>query len=143
MATKRYVITLTDEERAQLLALTKKGRLAARRLTRAHILLQADSGATQDTIAAALRIGRATVVRMCKRFVKAGLEAALRDRPRPGAQRKLDGKQEALLIALACSVPPDGQRRWTMQLLANKLVELRVVAAISDETVRRTLQKTP
>jgi transposase len=143
MATKRYVVTLTDEERAQLLALTKKGRLAARRLTRAHILLQADSGATQDSIAAALYIGRATVVRICKRFVEAGLEAALRDRPRPGAQRKLDGKQEAFLIALACSVPPDGRTRWTMQLLANKLVEVRVVEAISDETVRRTLKKTP
>ena len=143
MATKRYVVTLTDEERAHLLALTKKGRIAARRLTRAHILLQADSGATQDAIAAALHIGRATVVRICKRFVDAGLEAALRDRPRPGAQRKLDGKQEALLIALACSVPPDGRTRWTMQLLANKLVELRVVEAISDETIRRTLKKTP
>jgi transposase len=143
MATKRYVVTLTDEERAQLLALTKKGRLAARRLTRAHILLQADSGATQDSSAAALHIGRATVVRICKRFVEAGLEAALRDRPRPGAQRKLDGKQEAFLIALACSVPPDGRTRWTMQLLANKLVEVRVVEAISDETVRRTLKKTP
>ncbi len=83
------------------------------------------------------------MVRICKRFVEEGLEAALRDRPRPGAQRQLDGKQEALLIALACSVPPDGRTRWTMQLLANKLVELRVVEAISDETVRRTLKKTP
>jgi transposase len=143
MATKRYVVTLMGEERAQLLALTKKGRLAARLLTRAHILLQADNGATQDSIAAALHIGRATVVRICKRFVEAGLEAALRDRPRLGAQRKLDGKQEAVLIALACSAPPDGRTRWTMQLLATRLVELRVVEAISDETVRRTLKKTP
>jgi transposase len=143
MAAKRYVVTLTGEERAQLLALTKKGRLAARLLTRAHILLQADYGATQDSIAAALHMGRATVVRICKRFVEAGLEAALRDRPRLGAQRKLDGKQEAVLIALACSAPPDGRTRWTMQLLATRLVELRVVEAISDETVRRTLKKTP
>ncbi len=142
MAAKRYVVTLTDEERAQLLALTKKGRVAARRLTRAHILLQADAGATQDAIAAALHIGRATVVRICRRFVEEGLEAALRDRSRPGAQRKLDGKQEAFLIALACSPPPEGRKCWTMQLLANKLVELRVVEAIADETVRRTLKKT-
>ncbi len=142
MTVKRYVVTLTDEEHAQLLALTKKGRVAARRLTRAHILLQADAGATQDAIAAALHIGRATVVRICRRFIEEGLEAALRDRSRPGAQRKLNGKQEAFLIALACSPPPEGRTCWTMQLLANQLVERRVVEAISDETVRRTLQKT-
>jgi transposase len=142
MTVKRYVVTLTDEERAQLLALTQKGRVAARRLTRAHILLQADAGATQDAIAAALHIGRATVVRICRRFIEEGLEAALRDRSRPGAQRKLNGKQEAFLIALACSPPPEGRKCWTMQLLANQLVERRVVEAISDETVRRTLKKT-
>lgn len=142
MAAKRYVVTLTAEERAQLLTLTKKGRVAARRLTRAHILLQADAGATQEAIAAALHIGRATVVRLCRRFIEEGLEAALRDRARPGAQPKLDGKQEAFLIALACSPPPEGRICWTLQLLANQLVELRVVKAISDETVRRTLKKT-
>jgi transposase len=142
MAAKRYVVTLTADERTQLLALTKKGRVAARKLTRAHILLQADAGATQDAIAAALHIGRATVVRICRRCVEEGLEVALRDRPRPGAQRKLDGKQEAFLIALACSTPPEGRKGWTMQLLADKLVELRVVDGVSDETVRRTLKKT-
>jgi transposase len=143
MGTKRYVVTLTDEERTQLLSLIKKGRLAARTLTRAHLLLQADAGVTQEAIAAALHIGRATVVRICKRFVEEGLAAALRDHPRPGAQRKLDGKQAAFLIALACSTPPEGRTYWTMQLLADTLVELRVVEAISDETVRRTLKKTP
>ena len=142
MATKRYLVTLTDEERTQLMALTKKGRVAARRLTRAHILLQADSGVTQEAIAAALHLGRATVARICKRCVEGGLETALQDRPRPGAQRKLDGKQEAFLIALACSPPPQGRQCWTMQLLANKLVELGVVGTLSDETVRRTLKKT-
>jgi transposase len=142
MAAKRYVVTLADEEHTQLLALTKKGRVAARRLPRAHILLQAAAGATQEAITAALHIGRATAVRICKRFVEEGLEAALRDRPRPGAQRKLDGKQGAFLIALACSSPPEGRTCWSMQLLADKLVELRVVDAISDETVRRTLKKT-
>lgn len=141
MAAKRYGVTLSVEERVQLLALTKKGRVAARKLTRAHILLHAAAGATQDAIAAALHIGRATVVRICKRCAAEGLEAALRDRPRPGAQRKLDGKQAAFLIALACSMPPPGRTCWTMPLLANKLVELRVVDAISDETVRRTLKK--
>jgi transposase len=142
MATKRYVVTLTDEERTPWLALTKKGRVAARRLTRAHILLQADRGATQDAIAAALPSGRATVVRICKRFVEEGLEAALRDRPRPGAQRKLDAKQEACLMALACSAPPAGRPCWTMPWLADKLVERRVVEAMADETVRRTLKTT-
>jgi transposase len=141
MATKRYVVTLTDAERTYLLALTKKGRIAARRLTRAHLLLQADSGATQEAIAVALHIGRATVVRICKRFVEEGLEAARRDCPRPGAQRKLDGTQEAFLIALACSTPPAGRQRWTMQLLADRLVQLRVVEGLSDETIRRTLKK--
>jgi transposase len=142
MAVKRSVVTLTDEERAQLLALTKKGRVAARRVARAHMLLQADAGATQEAMAAALHIGRATVVRICRRFVEEGLEAALRDRSRPGAQRKLDGKQEAFLMALACSPPPEGRTGWTMPLLANQLVERRVVEASSDETVRRTLKKT-
>jgi transposase len=142
MATTRYVVTLTAAERTQLLALTKKGRVAARRLTRAPILVQADAGATQDSMAAALHIGRATVVRICKRGVEEGLEAALQDRPRPGAQRRLDGKQEAFLIALTCSPPPEGRTCWPMQLLANKLVELRVVEAMADETVRRTLKKT-
>jgi transposase len=87
-------------------------------------------------------VGIATVERVRKRFVEEGLEAALNERPRPGGQRKLDGKQEAFLIALACSTPPEGRRSWTMQLLADKLVELRVIDAISDETVRRTLKKT-
>jgi transposase len=141
MATKRSVVTLPEEERAQLLALTQKGRITARRLPRAHILLQADAGATQDTIAAALHSGRATVGRICKRWVEEGLEAALQDHPRPGAQRKLDGKQAAVLMALACSPPPAGRTSWTMQLLADRRIERRVVEAISDETVRRRLRK--
>jgi hypothetical protein len=84
----------------------------------------------------------ATVERVRKRFVEEGLEAALRERPRPGGQRKLDGKQEAFLIALACSTPPEGRTAWTMELLAHTLVELRVIDAISDETVRRTRKQT-
>jgi transposase len=139
---KRYLVTLTEEERAHLLALTKKGKVSARKLTRAHILLQADAGVSDKAIAAALHIGIATVERIRKRFVEEGLDAVLSERPRPGGQRRLDGKQEAFLIALACSTPPEGRQCWTMQLLADKLVAVQVVEAISDETVRRTLKKT-
>lgn len=140
--TKKYVVTLTDAERETLLALTKKGAVAARKLNRAHMLLQADTGATDDTIAQALHIGTATVERTRKRFVEDGLQAALSEQPRPGGPRKLDGKSEATLVAWACSVPPDERSTWTMQLLADKLVELKLVETISDETVRRTLKKT-
>jgi putative transposase len=139
---KKYIGTLTDDERAHLLALTKRGKVSARRLTRAHRWLQADTGLSDEAIAQALPIGTATVERIRKRFVEEGLEAALAERPRPGGQRKLAGKQEAFLLALACSTPPEGRTCWTMQLLAEKLVELRVIAAISDETIRRTLKKT-
>jgi transposase len=139
---KKYIVKLADDERAQLLALTKRGTVSARRLSRAHIVLQADTGLSDDAIAQALHIGTATVEHIRKRFVEDGLEAALSERPRPGGQRKLDGKPEAFLIALACSTPPEGRTCWTMQLLADRLVELQVVEAISDETVRRTLKKT-
>jgi transposase len=139
---KKYIVNLADDERAQLLALTKRGKVSARRLSRAHVLLQADTGLSDDAIAQALHLGTATVERLRKRFVEEGLEAALSERPRPGGQRKLDGKQEAFLIALACSAPPEGRTCWTMQLLADRLVALQVVEAISDETVRRTLKKT-
>ena len=138
---KRYRVTLTDPERTHLLTLIKKGTVSARKLSRAHTLLQADAGATDEAIATALHLGIATVERIRKRCVEVGLEAALAERARPGGRRKLDGKQEAFLIALACSPPPAGRQCWTMQILADKLVELRMVEAISDETVRRTLKK--
>jgi transposase len=140
--TKKYLVSLTDLEREALLALTKKGSVAARKLTRAHILLQADAGATDDAIAQALHIGTATVERIRKRFVEGGAEGALTERPRPGGKPKLDGKAEATLVAWACSTPPDDRKQWSMQLLADKLIELKLVEAISDETVRRTLKKT-
>jgi transposase len=139
---KKSIVTLTDDERAQLVALTKRGKVSARRLRRAHLLLQADAGLADEAIARALHIGTAPVERIRKRFVEEGLEAALSERPRPGGRRKLNGRQEAFLIALACSTPPEGRACWTMQLLANKLVEVQVVEAISDETVRRTRKKT-
>ena len=140
--TKKYLVSLTDAERESLLALTKKGSVAARKLTRAHVLLQVDAGATDDTIAQALHIGTATVERIRKRFVEGGVDGALTERPRPGGTPKLDGKGEATLVAWACSMPPDERKQWTMQLLADKLVALKLVDTISDETVRRTLKKT-
>jgi transposase len=138
---KIYVVTLTDDERSSLLDLTKKGTASARKIGRAQILLHAADGASDDEIAKAVRVGRSTVERTRKRFVEGGVERALNEQPRPGAKRKLDGKQEALLIATACSNPPEPRARWTMKLLADKLVELEVVETISDETVRRTLKR--
>lgn len=102
---KKYLVTLTDDERTHLLALTKRGRVSARKLSRTHILLQADAGMTDDAISQALHIGTATVEWIRKRFVDEGLKAALTERPRPGGQRKLDGKQEAFLIARWPVVP--------------------------------------
>ena len=141
MAT-RYLVDLTDDERAELQALIGKGKGPARRLNRAHILLQADDGRSDPEIARALHVGASTVHRTRERFVTEGLLAALDERPRPGGPPKLDGKQEAFLVALACTEAPDGRGRWTMQLLADRLVALEQVATISDETVRRTLKKT-
>lgn len=139
---KRYIVDLTADERAGLLALLHKGVAPARRLTRARILLLADEGGTDQEVAAALHVHPATAERARRRFVEGGVERALSDKPRPGGRPKLDGKQEAHLVALACSAPPEGRARWTMQLLADRLVELALVDAISDETVRRTLKKT-
>jgi transposase len=124
------------------LGLLHQGKTAARKLCRAHVLLLAAEGRTDQQISAALHVGTATVERIRKRFVEEGLDAALTERPRPGGSRKLDGKQEALLVALACSTPPEGRRRWTMKLLAERFIELGVVTSLSDETVRRCLKQT-
>jgi transposase len=139
---KVYVVELTDEQRSYLLDLLKKGEAKARTLTRARILLLSAEGKTDDFIEEALKVSTQTVRNIRKRFAEEGLQAALQDRPRPGAERKLDGQQEAFLVALACSQPPEGREHWTMQLLADRLVELGVVDSISDETVRRVLKKT-
>lgn len=138
---KKYIVDLTPEERADLEALTRKGTASARRMKRALVLLAADDGDKDEAIAAKARVHRTTVEHIRKRFVEEGLEAALSERPRPGKARLLDGRQEAYLIALACSEPPAGRVRWTMRLLANQLVELRIVERISDDTVRRTLKR--
>ena len=149
MPQKRYLVTLTPEERQRLADLLSAGKRSALTLTRARILLkadQADGGPAwpDDRIAEALDCGLRTVERVRQRFVERGLEAALGRKPqdRPSRERKLDGRAEARLIALACSEPPDGRAAWTLQLLADKLVELRVVDSVCDETVRRVLKKT-
>jgi transposase len=111
-------------------------------LNRAHILLLADEDQSDTTIAAALHSSVSTVERTRQRCVEAGVEHALREQPRPKRGSKLDAKGRALLVATACSTPPDGRPHWTMQLLADRLVELKVVEAISDETVRTELKKT-
>jgi transposase len=138
---KLYRVDLTEEERAQLLELTQAGKASARRIRRAQTLLLADEGHCDRVIAAMLHIGHATVERTRQRFVEEGFAAALSEHPRPGSTPKLDGKQEAFLLALTCSVPPAGRKCWTMQLLADRLVTLGVIEGISDETVRRTLKK--
>jgi transposase len=138
---KRYRVDLTDAERTQLGTVVAKGKASARKVRRAHLLLLAAEGRPDSAIAAALHLGRATVERTRKRFVEEGLEAALSERPRPGGVPKLDGKQEAFLVALACTNPPEGRKCWTMQLLADRLVAEGVIDAVSDETVRRTLKK--
>lgn len=142
MPKKKYFINLTNEERHELDQLTHKGTVKARKLKRAMILLKADEGLTDPQIIAALNVSRPTVERIRKRYVEGGLEKALNEDSRPGQRRKLDGRGEAHLIALACSESPAGHDHWTLRLLARKLVELDVVEAISYETVRRTLKKT-
>jgi len=138
---KIYLVDLNEEEKAHLLELTSRGQALARKLKRAQILLLAAEDKKDDTIAEMLHVGRATVERIRKRFVLEGLEAALNERPRPGGQRKLGPKGEAVLAQLAKSEPPEGRTRWTMELLAKRLVELKVVESISDETVRKVLKK--
>jgi transposase len=142
MPSKKYFINLSDEDRENLLQLTRKGSLKARKFKRAMILLKADEGLSDPQIMAALNVSRPCVERIRKRFVADGMERALNEDPRPGQRRKLDGRAEATLIATACTEAPEGHERWTLRLLAGKLVQLQVVDAISHETVRRTLKKT-
>jgi transposase len=149
MPQKKYLVTLTAEERTQLSSLLSSGRRSARTLTRARILLKADQtdgGPAWDDrrIADALGCGHRTVERVRQRFVESGLTAALshKAQSRPSRTPVLDGEAEARLIAVACSEPPDGRAAWTLKLLADKLVELAVVRSVSRATVRRALKKT-
>jgi transposase len=135
----RYRVELNQSERDQLTALLSGGKHAARRLKRAQVLLAADAGASDEEIARSVGVGGSTVYRTKSRFVLGNLEAALSEAPRPGAGRKLSGKEEALLVATACSSPPAGRARWTLELLAGELVRLTEHPSVSRETVRRRL----
>jgi transposase len=145
---KKYIVTLMKEERRMLQEMLSRGKAAARKLMHARILLKADAAAggpawEDQSIAEALEVGRATVERVRKEFVEEGLEAALeRRKPRRVYARKLDGDGEAHLVALACQEPPEGRSRWTLRLLADRMVQLAYVDQISYQTVRRTLKKT-
>ncbi len=139
---EKYIVNLNTEEREYLHQLTHKGKCPARVFKRAHILLLADEGHADEMIAKMLHVGESTVHRTRQKCVDGGVEFALSEQPRLGGKRKLDGHAEAMLIATACSDAPTGQKRWTMQMLAARLVELQLVDSISDETVRRVLEKT-
>ena len=138
----KYIVDLTDDEREQLLRLTRGGKASVRKVTRARILLKANGGVIDQEVAKALDTGTATVSRTRQRFVQEGLDSALNERPRPGQRPKLTGKQEAHLVAVACSAAPEGHTRWTLRLLADKVVELGFADSIARETVRQVLKKT-
>ena len=135
----RYRVELSEAERRGLQAMLGGGRHAARKLKRAQILLAADAGVPDDAIATSLAVGGSTVYRTKRRFVEGNLERALGEEPRPGAARKLSGREEALLVATACSSPPEGRARWTIELLAGEMVRLTRHERLSRETVRRRL----
>jgi transposase len=141
---KKYVVTLTDAERQHLEQLLTKGKAAARTLRHAQALLKADQpvGWTDADIADAFALSVRTVERLRQRFIEDGFDAALKPQPVPRLPRKVDGTVEAHLVALACSDPPAGRQRWTLRLLADRLVELALVASISHEGVRQVLKKT-
>jgi len=141
MPKKKYIVDLSADEREQLQQLIRRGKTSSRKLTRARILLKASGGSTDDEIVAALNVGIATAERVRKRFVEVGL-LAINELPRPGKKPKLDPKAQARLIAEACSKAPDGRQRWTLQLLADRVVQLKLADSCSYELVRRALKKT-
>lgn len=141
MPAKKYIVELSNEEQADLQDLTSKGKQSARKIKRAQILLKADKGWKDKAIIEALNASRTMVERTRKRYVEGGLDKALNEDRRPGAKRKLDGRGEAYLIALACSDAPDDHDHWALRLLADELVALGIIESISHETVRQVLKK--
>jgi len=138
----KYKVELTESQRSELREVARRGQSSARKVKRALALLKADEGLADHEVANGLLIDPSTVGRVRKRFVQEGLESALNERVRPGQKRKLDGKQEAHLVAIACSQAPEGHTHWTLQLLAGKVVEMEFADSISLETVRQILKKT-
>ena len=148
MPSKKYIVDLSPSERNYLEEITNKGKTAAYKMNHARILLKADinhegGGWTDSKISEALNIGHATIERVRKRFVEEGIEPALNRREQKNRRsRIIDGEKEAYLIAIACSQTPAGKSHWTLQMLADKMVELKVVEKVSTETIRQTLKKT-
>ena len=143
MALEQYAVRLTPDEREQLSRLIRSGKSSARIVARARILLKVDEGWNAPQVAAALDVSKGTVYRAKRRYVEEGLAGVIQDRVQANRYRKLDDRGEAHLIALACSPAPDGHDRWTLHLLADKVVELGVVESLSYETVRLRLKKRP
>lgn len=137
-----YKVNLTAQEKERLHKLINKGTAKAREIKHAHVLLLSDAGKLDREIEEALHISHQTIFKIRQRFFLEGLESSLKDKPRPGKKSKLDDKAEAYLISLSCSNPEGEREVWTMQMLADKLVELKLVDSLSDETVRRHLKKT-
>ena len=138
----KYKVELSESERTRLRELVSSGRVSVRKLKRALTLLNADEGSGDLEIASTLKISPSTVGRIRTRFVKESLESALNERPRPGRSRKLDVSAEAHLVAIACSDPPEGHTHWTLQLLADKVVQMEFSESVSLETIRQSLKKT-
>lgn len=142
MSKKKFVVQLSKQEQHTVQTYVQTGVHAARAITRARILLSAAEGQSDPAIAEGLKVCLATVFNTRRRYCLEGLEAVLTERPRPGQPRKLTGMGEARLTSMACSTPPDGRVRWTLDLFADRLIALRVVATISRSTIQRTLKKT-
>ena len=140
----KHVVKLSEEQRTGLESMISSGRAPARELAHARVLLEVDEGRTDEQAAASVRVSPSTVARVRRRFCDGGLDAALRRRPQPPRpeRRRLDGEAEARLVMLACSSPPEGHEHWTLDLLADRMVRLRYVSAVSRDTVGRALKKT-
>jgi len=138
---KLHVVALKEEERENLKRYLRKGKSSARSLTRARILLMADEGRDDEEIAETLKVSKSTVNRIRTRYCDSGIDSVLHEKDRSGAPPKIDGRVESQLTLLACSEPPDGRSKWTVRLLADRLVEMEVVDSISHMSVQRLLKK--